>query len=966
MKRQDNRTIGIIKWISSSGDFGVINAIDPKIEVFLHISNWLDLIDLNEINEKDILVFETKTEKGKLSAINCRQFNYTIEDFNIIYKILIKKENTQIESSQNNTYNVVELLDTHNENIKNLYSYIASDINKVIENEYIVMLEKYIDRFGNKIMNRDFIYRHTIERFNISNNDNFRIKLIEKDFMDISKVDFEFLELNFDKYIFLTDKIRKHPEFLNNILYILKIFQNEKENFIDIFKYAINHNCDFLIKDIYSYTEYIDKEIFTTIIGKLDNIDLFIEYVFNNSNNQILFKSIINEFEKLSIKKQDILIEFCISGIEKLNSKNQILYIEKLLDMKLSKMINFTNEKMEIIFNKIIHNEEFSHILKYALETNYTFVSNIILKYVRYFDKNIFIILINKMINLKDIIFLILKENNNQELLKYIIAEFDNFSLDDYSIFLNFGKNNLLKLNENNQVLYLKKVFHLRVLKKIVLTMIDLKELRNTLETTSSSIYEYDVDYSTFLILDLIIHFDEKNEFYVASELLNNVLKYWKLNNTKVTSIENYFDKCNGYGRELVLPNNGKKIIKSFFVGKNGMKKYYYKIYFDYDAKLVQLIKQFYGRKYNEEGKFWGVPARCEQEVIKFGKQNNFYINIDTNECAEHNKQFLYVEKREREKPAGYIFCCGHESQKCSNSGNKFWWCNGGACYDNNITIHENWEEYTLFDLVNIMGFNLAEHSKDGNFIYKIGLYTRFVEILNKFDIFLKHIYCHDCGNILYPSETSNYHGSLATTYVCKNEDCPSNEKEIYLNNCLNGQCNNIIDSRESKKCPNGWYICKECGSCCSTIAMDNRIKKLNKVGGKISDHLRKFIFEKKGHLEKAEYCCYNCGQFMIEVSNNLYKCNDCGIEYDLSKYSKIHNKHIYVNLRNKNYPSLEQYVKKELKQILLKEKKELIQANRTRGEIFGILFNKEVNINNNLVTLKQINDKNLTNEIFD
>ena len=109
----------------------------------------------------------------------------------------------------------------------------------------------------------------------------------------------------------------------------------------------------------------------------------------------------------------------------------------------------------------------------------------------------------------------------------------------------------------------------------------------------------------------------------------------------------------------------------------------------------------------------------------------------------------------------------------------------------------------------------------------------------------------------------------------------------IYLNDCLNGRCKNIIDSRKSKKCINDWYICDECGCCCSHAAFERRLKFWNKYNGTQPGYLMHAVNSKIGHLEKAEYYCYHCGQIMeIDPENkNKFKCKDCNIEYNTEKY---------------------------------------------------------------------------------
>ena len=103
----------------------------------------------------------------------------------------------------------------------------------------------------------------------------------------------------------------------------------------------------------------------------------------------------------------------------------------------------------------------------------------------------------------------------------------------------------------------------------------------------------------------------------------------------------------------------------------------------------------------------------------------------------------------------------------------------------------------------------------------------------------------------------------------------------------------------------------------------------------------------------------------MTEYSESLFKCSDCEVTYDLSKYSQLHKKYIHLCYRANNYPTTKSKMIFELKQILLDEKDRLEQQGKAKNVIFGILFNKIVNINNQNISLKELNNRQLTNEIF-
>ena len=131
------------------------------------------------------------------------------------------------------------------------------------------------------------------------------------------------------------------------------------------------------------------------------------------------------------------------------------------------------------------------------------------------------------------------------------------------------------------------------------------------------------------------------------------------------------------------------------------------------------------------------------------------------------------------------------------------------------------------------MGFNLDDGNRVGDFIEK-GKYYQFISTINQFNRLLERMYCDSCNHILYPIEDSHFAYHRVVRFHCANQDCSEYHNEIYLHHCLNGRCNGIIDSRWSKKCPNGLYICSNetCGCCCSHDMLSRRLQNLRTTGG--------------------------------------------------------------------------------------------------------------------------------------
>lgn len=137
------------------------------------------------------------------------------------------------------------------------------------------------------------------------------------------------------------------------------------------------------------------------------------------------------------------------------------------------------------------------------------------------------------------------------------------------------------------------------------------------------------------------------------------------------------------------------------------------------------------------------------------------------------------------------------------------------------------------------------------------------------------------------PIDISNFAFHAVTEFSCENEQCSQKGFKVYLNHCFNKQrCDETIDSRDSMKCPNGQYICPQCGACCSTENFRQRISNLNATGGYISERLKLFVDNGLGHWEKDEYFCYQCGRPLTN-EDGKYKCNNCGVLYYYRKPHK-------------------------------------------------------------------------------
>ncbi len=460
--------------------------------------------------------------------------------------------------------------------------------------------------------------------------------------------------------------------------------------------------------------------------------------------------------------------------------------------------------------------------------------------------------------------------------------------------------------SSSDQVKIIKRVFYLKHHGKIQFTIIELEEiLRADLDLfllNEKFNDDFVLDISTSLIIELIKNYQSKSRFLADSELLKIVLHDIGKEKRKKFKIEGYFENCEG---RMEAKWNWNDTRGKVYKRMNG-NDCYFVIEFDYDPDLVNAVKNIPGRKYDTISKNWIVPSSSEQEVMAFIKSNRFFFDAGSNNYS--NNPHLAVFER-KEIPNGIKFCEGRiANKKDARLDKSFWWCAGQPCLQHceteHLTIDSDYNKLTLLDLLKIFKINVDENNNYG-FIPN-GKYYQLISQINRFNRLLERLYCQGCDEILFPIESSNFGAYTVVRFSCHNNSCTEHGMVVYLNHCLDGKCNCIIDSRISKKCDTGLYICSGCGGCCSHDMLNRRLTNLRTNGGLIHQQLIEAVEGKKGHQEKNEYFCYKCSGLMTEIiddiqfSPNYFMCIGCKVEYHpTSVLTRPH-----LHLRRQNYPT--------------------------------------------------------------
>ena len=335
----------------------------------------------------------------------------------------------------------------------------------------------------------------------------------------------------------------------------------------------------------------------------------------------------------------------------------------------------------------------------------------------------------------------------------------------------------------------------------------------------------------------------------------------------------------NGFICEDKSTDRIKVFIPYKMIDKNQSPKNYNNKYYRYINEFIKInfLVDEYQFISSQSGSTYLFDKTCEIELLNMSRSFMMLYN------SIIYKYPIVQGECELEK-----FCECRLSEKLDNRNNiPFYWCSNKPCLRKPVrymTTYE-WENYTILDFMRILNIPTESVSKKGKHT-KFGYYIILSAYLKSFAKFYDHLKCRKCGNLMKPVGVSNYASRAVNEYACTDEKCDMYGVTIYLNHCFNkSNCDATIDSRDSKQCPNGQYICPECDACCSTENFRLRLENLKKTGGVITPWLENFVKAGLGHWEKNEFYCYRCGT-KKEFENGEYVCKHCKDEIKPTIYN--------------------------------------------------------------------------------
>ena len=295
--------------------------------------------------------------------------------------------------------------------------------------------------------------------------------------------------------------------------------------------------------------------------------------------------------------------------------------------------------------------------------------------------------------------------------------------------------------------------------------------------------------------------------------------------------------------------------------------------------RIIKSLKAKYNLgNYNDSENYFETEIdRALLDDIK----NNFYFKEGVKENTPENRRNFLTINIQRFKP----FC----SPVIANANNEildfpFFWCIGNECFHNCLDKQmlddvNSWEKYSLYHLIEIIGYKKIHSTIAGN--EPDESVRQFIAVSNKALKKFRRLKCRSCGHLLFADRGIYFQRN--NHYACANPSCSEYHISVYLNYCYKCKTG-LIDSRDSEQCPNGWYICPDCLSCCDDELYERQAQRY------IIDHRQvpKYIQEKrgKGHNNKDIHFCPKCGTkivlFQDDHGDYHHGCPKCRQQYNI------------------------------------------------------------------------------------
>lgn len=207
--------------------------------------------------------------------------------------------------------------------------------------------------------------------------------------------------------------------------------------------------------------------------------------------------------------------------------------------------------------------------------------------------------------------------------------------------------------------------------------------------------------------------------------------------------------------------------------------------------------RKTYVGNYWEKGSRWYISG--EEPMISDG-----YIVTYRN-----NHEPIFCEGRFWKK--GDFF--NNETKRRVQNGGDLFWCRGSYCakVNDNCNLEQAYENWTLSEIATVFNLTLDRL-----------VFSTLAGWVNRMNEITERLICRSCNEVLRPMpftpKSLGYYS--VPVFNCINEECSEKNVTIRFTHCLNGKCNNVLDSRDCDSClpqdPNHIGMrCNECGTPC-------------------------------------------------------------------------------------------------------------------------------------------------------
>lgn len=298
---------------------------------------------------------------------------------------------------------------------------------------------------------------------------------------------------------------------------------------------------------------------------------------------------------------------------------------------------------------------------------------------------------------------------------------------------------------------------------------------------------------------------------------------------------------------------------------------------FEVRKRIVESLRKELKSELNDNGYF---EVDYDRNIL-LNLIHKFYYK----ESFSHNDDFskhIFLKELKLTKSIK-PFCAPSKSPQPNPSLNiDYFWCRGKECFHNNLgnqTLAEcnDWKRYSLYHMVEILGYPKLNSTEAG--YEPEPIVCQFIAVINKVKQKFVRLICRSCGHMMFSRKSTGF--NRHNYYNCVNPTCSQVNIPVYLNFCYSCK-KGLIDSRDSHQCPNGWFICPVCLSCCNDEQFERLAQKYTLTQKSIPQWILTHLG--KGHNDKKQYYCPNCGGPIEEVKDehgNLHtRCKKCKREY--------------------------------------------------------------------------------------